>query len=232
MNSAIVLIVDDEVEICELVSMYLHAEGCLTHSVHDGAGAVKAVEELRPDLILLDILMPGIDGVEACSRIRAISDAPIIFMSCREEDTDKVIALGVGGDDYLVKPFSMRELVARVKAHLRRRIGDFGKKQLVFGVLKIDLLHHSVTVDGKKIKLSGKEFEILELLAQHPGEVWSPERIFQKLWSQEHNADARTVLVHISNLRKKIERDSTQPNYILTVWGDGYQFNSAWAKDK
>ena len=232
MNCAVVLIVDDEVEICELVSMYLNAEGCLTYSVHDGAGAVKAVAELHPDLILLDILMPGIDGVEACSRIRAISDAPIIFMSCREEDTDKVIALGVGGDDYLVKPFSMRELVARVKAHLRRRMDDFGKKQLVFGVLKIDLLHHSVTVDGKKIKLSGKEFEILELLAQQPGEVWSPERIFQKVWSREHNADARTVLVHISNLRKKIEHDSTQPNYIWTVWGDGYQFNSAWAKDK
>lgn len=230
LGDAVILIVDDEVEICELVSMYLSQEGYQTPCVHDGPSAIQAAMEDQPDLILLDNLLPGLDGVEVCSRLRRYTNAPILFMSCKGEETDKIIALGVGGDDYIVKPFSPRELVARVKAHLRRHKQSTYRDVLQFGDLRIDITIRSVFSNGKRIKLSGTEFDILLLLAQQPGVVFGTEEIFRKLWSVDDLEDTRTVLVHISNLRKKIEIDPSQPAYILTVWGIGYQFNRVWAR--
>lgn len=227
--NAVILIVDDEVEICELVSMYLQQEGYETPCVHDGVGAMAAVVRYQPDLILLDNVLPGLSGVEVCAGLRQHTDAPILFMSCRGEETDKVVALGVGGDDYIVKPFSPRELVARVKAHLRRRRQTAARDVWQFGDLRIDIVNHAVSVGGKKIKLSGTEFDLLFLLAQQPGVVMRTDDIYRRLWSASDLEDTRTVLVHISNLRKKIESDPSSPSYILTVWGVGYQFNPIWA---
>lgn len=230
-EDAVILIVDDELEICELVSMYLAKEGYRTFYVHDGASAIQAVVQYQPDLILLDNLLPDLSGVEVCTELRQLVDTPILFMSCKGEEIDKVVALGIGGDDYIVKPFGLRELVARVKAHLRRREKmEPAHEVLQFGGLCIDMTNRCVWLNRQPIKLSGTEFDILLLLAQHPGVVFSAEDIFRHVWSVNVNEDVRTVVVHVSNLRKKIERNSAQPVFILTAWGTGYQFNSVWAQ--
>lgn len=231
MAETVILIVDDELEICELVSMYLSKEGYRTLSVHDGVSAVQAAVQYQPDLILLDNLLPDLNGVEVCAQLRQLVDAPILFMSCKGEESDKVIALGIGGDDYLVKPFSLREMVARVKAHLRRRNKvEKAHEILQYGSLCIDITSRCVWHNRHLVKLSGTEFDILVLLARNPGIIFSAEDIFRKVWSVDVNEDVRTVVVHVSNLRKKIENNSTQPTYILTAWGTGYQFNSVWAQ--
>lgn len=231
MADTVILIVDDELEICELVSMYLTKEGYRAIYVHDGVSAIQAAVQHQPDLILLDNLLPDLSGVEVCAQLRQIVDSPILFMSCKGEESDKVIALGIGGDDYIVKPFGLRELVARVKAHLRRRAkAEIAHEILQFGSLCIDITSRNVWHNRQAIKLSGTEFDILLLLAQNPGIIFSAEDIFRKVWSVNVNEDVRTVVVHVSNLRKKIENNSTQPAYILTAWGTGYQFNSIWAR--
>lgn len=231
MSDTFILIVDDELEICELVSMYLEKEGYRTAYVHDGISAIQAAIRYQPDLILLDNLLPDLSGVEVCTQLRRLMDIPILFMSCKGEESDKVIALGMGGDDYIVKPFGLRELVARVKAHLRRSEKlELTNEVLQFGSLCIDITSRSVWRNRVQIKLSGTEFDILLLLALNPGVVFSAEDIFRKVWSAHVNEDVRTVIVHVSNLRKKIESSPTQPVYILTAWGTGYQFNSIWTQ--
>ena len=222
---------DDELELCELVSMYLTKEGYRTLCVHSGIDAIQAAILHQPDLILLDNVLPDLSGVEVCTQLRRHVDIPVLFMSCKGEESDKVIALGIGGDDYIVKPFGLRELVARIKAHLRRReTRKLDQDVFQFGSLRIDVSRRSAWIDQRLIKLSGTEFDILLLLAQNPGVVFSAEDIFRNVWSVNVNEDVRTVIVHVSNLRKKIEKNSAQPAYILTAWGTGYQFNSVWAQ--
>ncbi len=224
-----VLLVDDEPEICELINLYLSREGFEVSTAKNSQEALKLAREKEPDLIILDILLPGIDGIEICMELRKITEVPIIFLSCKGESEDKIMGLTVGGDDYITKPFSPGEMVARVKAHLRRSrlMQEKDKEQtsrLVFPNLVIDLLSHEVLLGGKKIDLSSMEFKILAVLAQNPNKVFSAEELYEKAWGSNSMGDFRTLMVHISNLRKKIEPDPSQPRYITTIRGVGYKF--------
>lgn len=224
-----ILVVDDEPEICELINLYLSREGFEVVTAGNCHQALNSAREEEPDLIVLDILLPEVDGIEICMELRKITEVPIIFLSCKGESEDKIMGLTVGGDDYITKPFSPGELVARVKAHLRRNrlIQEKGEKQtsrLVFPDLVIDLLSHEVLVNEKRVELSSMEFRILAILAQNPNKVFSAEELYEKAWGSNSLGDFRTLMVHISNLRKKIEPDPSHPKYITTIRGVGYKF--------
>lgn len=233
MSGERVLVVDDEPEISQLLTLYLTKEGYEVASATDGRQATDLIGREKVDLVILDVLLPGIDGIQVCTELRKMTDVPIIFLSCRDEDIDKVMGLVAGGDDYITKPFSPRELVARVKAHLRRyRMVSVAKEKgtpvsLKYCGLDIDLESCEVKVGEKPIYLSHKEFELLALLAQNPDRVFSADELFEKMWKMQSLGDIRTVMVHISNLRKKIERNPAAPEFILTVRGAGYKFNSS-----
>jgi DNA-binding response OmpR family regulator len=229
-----ILVVDDEVEIGELLDLYLTKEGYEVATALDGRQAMDIVTNEKIDLIILDVLLPGLDGIEVCTEIRKITDVPIIFLSCRGDDIDKVMGLVAGGDDYITKPFSPREIVARVKAHLRRyRMTAAAREEpprvLRYRGLEIDLPACVVRVRGQEVYLSHKEFEVLSLLAQNPDKVFSADELFERLWQMQSLGDIRTVMVHISNVRKKIEKNPAAPEYILTVRGAGYKFNGSMA---
>lgn len=232
MSGERVLIVDDEPEISELLSLYLTKEGYEVATALDGRQALEMIGKQKVDLIILDVLLPGLDGIETCTELRKITDVPIIFISCRGDDIDKVTGLVAGADDYITKPFSPREIVARVRAHLRRYRMTAAAKQgegpdvLRYPGLEIDLKGCVVRVRGEEVYLSHKEYEVLALLAQNPDRVFSPDELFERLWQMQSLGDIRTVMVHISNIRKKIERNPAAPEYILTVRGAGYKFNS------
>ncbi len=229
-----ILIIDDEPEISNLISLYLNKEKFLSVIVDNGLQALEIVESERPDLIILDILLPGIDGIEICQKIRSHTSAPIIFLSCKDEDTDKVIGLGVGGDDYITKPFSPSELIARVKAHLRRSrinsslspLNNSQEVLLKFPGLEINFSNHTVRVKDMFVTLSAKEFQLLTVLSQNANRLFNIEQLYDLVWGEETAGDTRTIPVHISNLRKKIETDPANPRYILTVRGVGYKFNN------
>ncbi len=229
-SPAKVLIVDDEPEIKELINLYLTREGYEVLSAGSAATAVNATRDNNPDLIILDILLPDQNGIDTCQELRELTKAPILFVSCKDEDQDKIQGLQAGGDDYITKPFSPGELVARVNAHLRRnkllRILQPERSPIQFPGLRIDASCYSVTVDDAEIMLTSKEFELLELLARHPNQVFTPERLFDLIWHENSLGDYRTVVVHISNLRRKIEPDPSNPKYVLTVRGAGYKFAS------
>lgn len=227
-----VLVVDDEMEIRDLIYLYLSREGFKVLGASNSQEACELTYKLRPDLIILDILLPTQDGFELCTQLRKTTDVPIIFLSCKTENMDKILGLTVGGDDYMTKPFSPGELVARVKAHLRRsHIQDRHhalKQVLSYPGLEIHLASHTVLINNKPVDLTAKEFELLVLFAQNPNRVFYTEQIFQKIWKTYGlEGDTRTVMVHISNLRKKIERDHANPKYILTVRGVGYKFKGS-----
>ena len=226
-----ILVVDNEMEIIQLLRLYLSREGYHVVWTTDSTKALPMTREEKPDLILLDIVMPGLSGLEVCSKIREYCDTPILFISCKGEDIDKVLGFSIGGDDYITKPFSPAELVARVKAHLRRQnmsaAGDGYKSQnaICFDQVVIDLNAHTVTVNGQLIHLTEKEFDLLVLLCKYPNRVFTPKQIFTNLWdSYGIEEDFRTVMVHISNIRKKMEKDPEHPRYIHTVRGVGYKF--------
>lgn len=226
-----VLIVDDEPEICELLELYLTTEGYRVICVHDDRQALTAVQEQDIDLIILDIRLPGKDGLELCHELRRMTHVPILFLSSKTSELDKIIGLSMGGDDYISKPFSPREVVARVKAHLRRqRLYENkekdGNRELNFPGLKIDPLSRKVYVNESLITLSTKEFELLYILAKERKRTFSLDELFQLIWNGDSLGDTRTVMVHISNLRKKIESDPANPRYIITIRGKGYKFNS------
>lgn len=226
-----ILIIDDELEISELLELYLKQSGFQTICTDNGQDALKLARSHNPDLIILDVLLPDLDGIEICHELRKFTNIPIIFLSCKSEDMDKILGLTVGGDDYLTKPFSPGELVARVKAHLRRNRLINGPKhqeesQLSFPGLVIDMVSHVVFVNDQPVILSAKEFKLLVLLAQNPNRVFSIEQIFQSVWNSVSFGDNRTVMVHISNLRKKVEPDPSNPQFILTIKGVGYKFNT------
>ncbi|MEK4147891.1 response regulator transcription factor [Robertmurraya sp. FSL W8-0741] len=227
-----ILIVDDDPDIRNILELYLEKEGFKITSVIEGSEAIDVLDGFSPDLIILDIMMPGLDGYETCQAIREKTDAPILFLSAKEDDFDKILGLRIGGDDYITKPFSPGVLVARIKAHLRRTRISRQKKNISverniieFPGLSIDLDSCLVRSRGTPITLPVKEYQLLSLLSQNVEKVYSVEQLFQLIWGEDSLGDNRTVMVHISNLRKKIEPNPAKPEYILTVRGIGYKFN-------
>lgn len=224
-----ILVVDDEPEIRELISLNLIKSGYQVSVAGNGPQALKMAGELRPDLIILDILLPGLNGFQVCQELRKSSNVPVLFLSCKDEDADKILGLTIGGDEYITKPFSPGVLVARVEAHLRRNrmLGAAKKENNVFTFpgLSIDMSSHSVVVNRKNVELSAKEFQLLVLLAGSANKVIGLEQLYHTLWDSHSFGDTRTVMVHISNLRKKIEQDPARPRYITTIRGVGYRFN-------
>jgi len=233
MPSEKILIVDDEKEINDLIKSYITKEGFVAFSAFNGKSALTLIEQENPDLIILDIMLPDIDGTNLSIKIRAYTNAPIIFLSCKSEEIDKIMALSAGGDDYMTKPFLPGELIARIKAHLRRTQSVSFPEQAknekeIYEVsgLSINLGTHEVFVDGTEVSLTAKEFDILKLFIRNPKRVFTTGQIFEAAWKMNSlEGDSRTVMVYISTLRKKIEADPANPNYILSVRGVGYKFN-------
>ena len=226
---ATVLIVDDEEDIRELVGIYLKNEGYNICKAVNGQEALQCLSDLQIDLAILDVMMADMDGIALCMEIRKKSNIPIIMLSAKDQDMDKVIGLSAGADDYLAKPFNPVELVARVKAQLRR-FNDFNERKpssiLEYMELSMNLETHRVFLNLKEVQLTPKEFAILELLWKNKGNVFSTEHIYDSLWSEEEAYDINNVvMVHIRNLRSKIEPDIKNPQYIKTVWGVGYKFS-------
>jgi len=222
-----ILIVDDEAIVREVVSQYLTQDGFTVEVAADGTEALARFAIARPDLVLLDLMLPGIDGLEVCRRIRTQSNVPIIMVTAKSDEIDTIIGLGVGADDYIGKPFSPRELVARIKAVLRRAAtpppvaeGD----PLRFGMLIIRPDRRQVTVSGQSVDLTSREFDLLEFLARHPGQVFTRDELLDKVWDWSYASDGGTVTVHVRRLRQKIEADPEKPRHVKTVWGVGYKF--------
>lgn len=240
---ATILVVEDEVDLCNLIRGHLEAEGHSVYQAFDGPAALHLVEAHHPHLIILDWMLPGMDGLAVCRQVRQHYLMPILMLTARSEEIDRVLGLEVGADDYVVKPFSMRELLARVRAILRRVALDSqgfntsasqppaheqdivpsGPEPLVRGPLRIDLANHSVTLDGNELDLTPKEFDLLALLAAHPGRAFSREFLLERLWSYGYDGFDRTVDTHIVRLRKKL---GTLGERIATVWGVGYRFSA------
>lgn len=219
-----ILVVDDEPSILNLVSAYLKPEGYEVYTAADGNAGLQAARAFRPDLIILDVMLPGMDGVELLSRLRRESDAYVIMLTARTEETDKIVGLSVGADDYVTKPFSPRELVARVKAALRRlkMPADVGAEQgrLAFQHVLINTSGHTVSVDGLPVELTAVEFELLHALAESRGRVLTREQLLERMWGGEYFGEMRVVDVHIGHIRHKLGRE----DLIATVRGVGYRF--------
>ena len=228
MNAARVLVVDDEVPILDLVHQYLSAEGMDVVLAQDGPTALEAVRDRHPDVIVLDVNLPGFDGFEVLRRVRTFSDAYVIMLTARAEEIDRIVGLSVGADDYLVKPFSPRELVARVKALLRRPRADRGPgaARLDLGELAIDQPTMTVTLRGDPVLLTTIEFDLLLTLAQEPGVVFSRQRLLDRVWGMDYVGDEHVVDVHLGNLRRKLGDDAVRPMFIETVRGAGYRFRA------
>ncbi|HUP28343.1 MAG TPA: response regulator transcription factor [Chloroflexia bacterium] len=231
MNTAecTVLVVDDEPNIVEVVSAYLQREHFKVVTADDGESALQMVSEHSPDLVVLDVMLPRLDGLEVCRRIRSSSNIPVIMLTARGEETDKLIGLGIGADDYITKPFSPRELVARIKVVLRRsqvapNLEPGADSVLRFSGLKINPRTRSVETDKGQIELTAKEFDLLFFLASHPFEVFSRTQLLDQVWDYSYYGDTSTVTVHIRRLREKIEPDPMRPRFVKTVWGVGYKF--------
>ena len=220
-----ILIVDDERMLTELLSRHLQKCGYITFVAEDAEQAISMLNTY-PDLILLDINMPDIDGLEVCSRIRAFVNCPILFLTARIGDSDKIKGFGIGGDDYIVKPFSIDELGARVAAHLRRERRQKETPKIYFDEkLAIDYTERCLYYEGEEIPLAKKEFNIVELLSEHAGQVFSKERIYELVWDYDSEGDSSVIAEHIRRIRKKFAKEDMKP-YIETVWGVGYK----WAK--
>jgi two-component system alkaline phosphatase synthesis response regulator PhoP len=223
-----VLVVDDEAKLAELVEGYLRREGFDVLRALDGLSALELVRSNQPDLVVLDVMLPGIDGIEVCRRLRQFSDAYVLMLTARSEEIDKIVGLSVGADDYLTKPFSPRELVARIRAMLRRpRTGagttDEAPSPQHFGELVVDPGRHEVTRRGEVIEFTAREFALLVTMAAHPGQVFTRSQLLERVWGDEYYDD-HVVDVHVGNLRKKLEDDSSNPRYVQTVRGVGYRF--------
>jgi two-component system, OmpR family, phosphate regulon response regulator PhoB len=225
-----VLVVDDEPMVREVVARYLQLDGFRVHEAADGTAASRWLAEHRPDLVVLDIMLPGTDGLSILRQLRATGDIPVILLTARAEEVDRVLGLELGADDYVVKPFSTRELVARVRSVLRRSASkpmSDGDPVLDFGGLRIEPLSREVTVDGKRVELTPKEFDLLAVLARSPRQVFSRRQLLAQVWdSAPEYQDAATVTVHVGRLRQKLERDPENPRWITTSWGVGYRFEA------
>ncbi|MDQ3929053.1 MAG: response regulator transcription factor [Chloroflexota bacterium] len=228
-----VLVVDDERSLVDLVRSYLEAEGYLVFEAFDGYSALQMAEQERPDVVVLDLMLPGLDGVEVCRRLRHFSNAYVLMLTSKSSEVDKLIGLSVGADDYMTKPFSPRELVARVKAMLRRaemgastgagRLAPDVPEPVNFSDLVIDVARHEVVKSGKVVQLTPREFDLLATLSAHPGLVFTRAQLLNRVWGDEAY-DGRVVDVHITGLRKKLDDDAANPRYIETVRGVGFRF--------
>ncbi len=227
-----ILIVEDDKRAADLERDYLEAAGYETEIAGNGSDGLKKAEIKDYDLLLLDVMLPGMSGFEICREIRKKKNTPVILLTARTEDVDRIRGLGLGADDYIVKPFNPAEMVARVQAHiriherlLRDAVEETGKKdEIVFRELMISVPQRRVTVRGKEILLKNREYELLYFLASNPGIVFSKDTLFERIWGMDAGGDTATVMVHVNRIREKIEKNPQKPEYILTVWGAGYRF--------
>ncbi|CAH0188426.1 Transcriptional regulatory protein WalR [Peribacillus sp. Bi96] len=224
-----ILLIEDDVSIAELQRDYLEINDFSVYIQHTGDAGLQHALQKNYDLIILDIMLPGVNGFEICKQIRAVKDIPILLLSAKKEDIDKIRGLGLGADDYITKPFSPSELVARVKAHLARYdrlAGNQAKTNTVFvHGISIDKSARKVQINGEEVPFTTKEFDLLLFLVMHPNQVLSKEQLYERNWGLESAADVSTVTVHIRKLREKIEREPAHPKFLETVWGAGYRFN-------
>ncbi len=220
-----IMIVDDDTNICELLRLYLEKDGFDTVVANDGADAVKLFGEKNPDLILLDVMLPSLDGWQVCREIRKSSEVPIIMLTAKGETFDKVLGLELGADDYVTKPFDTKEVIARIKAVLRRSKSgkENNKKEVVYDKLRINLTNYEMIVDGKQIDTPPKELELIFHLASNPNRVFTRDQLLDEVWGFDYYGDSRTVDVHVKRLREKLDNISDKWN-LKTVWGVGYKF--------
>ena len=222
-----VLICDDERDIVSALKIYLESEGYATFPAYDGREALELLREREIHLVLMDTMMPRMDGISAMVKIREQSNVPVILLTAKGEDTDKVLGLNVGADDYITKPFNPVEMLARVRSQLRRYMqlggGAAKEENLRIGGVSLDDRSKEVTVDGESVSLTPTEYDILRFLMQHPGEVFQPKVIYRRVWDDEPYGAESTVAVHIRHLREKIEINPAEPRYIKAVWGQGYK---------
>jgi DNA-binding response OmpR family regulator len=219
-----VLVVDDEHIVREVVCRYLVREGFTTVEAGDGHGALAELVRSSPSIVVLDVMLPGLDGLEVCRRIRGGSDVPIILLTARAGESDRIVGLELGADDYLTKPFSPRELAARVRAVLRRARPAPGERRIEHPGLAIDMDTREVLCEGEQVRLTAREFDLLWFLAAHPRQVFSRDHLMDRVWGHLPALDTGTVTVHVRRLREKIEADPSRPARIETVWGVGYRF--------
>lgn len=228
MSTQTILIIDDEKEIRDLIEIYLKNEGYHTIQAANGIEGLVALEKHQVHLIILDIMMPKMDGIKACLKIREDKHMPIIMLSAKSQDMDKILGLSTGADDYMIKPFNPLELIARVKSQLRRYLklnssAPTNTDEIEIDDMTINVATHQVTIDGSEIKLTPREFAILELLARNRGIVFSIERIYESVWNEPFMQSDNTVMVHIRKIREKTETNPRTPRFIKTVWGVGYK---------
>jgi len=220
-----VLVVDDDVKTVELVKLYLNRDGYRVLTAYDGTEALRLAREGHPDLIVLDLMLPGIDGLEICRTLRGESDVPIIMLTAKTTDQDKLIGLDLGADDYVTKPFSPRELAARVRVVLRRLPGERGPDEIKHGELTVNFLRHEASLAGRSLNLTTVEFKLLGVLAKEPGRVFSRVQLIDEALGYDFEGFDRTIDVHILNLRRKLEPDPSHPKYLRTVYGSGYKLS-------
>lgn len=225
MSGKKVLVVDDDVKTVELVKLYLNRDGYRVLTAYDGTEALRLAREGHPDLIVLDLMLPGIDGLEICRTLRGESDVPIIMLTAKTTDQDKLIGLDLGADDYVTKPFSPRELAARVRVVLRRLPGERGPDEIKHGELTVSFLRHEASLAGRSLNLTTVEFKLLGVLAKEPGRVFSRVQLIDEALGYDFEGFDRTIDVHILNLRRKLEPDPSHPKYLKTVYGTGYKLS-------
>ena len=222
-----ILVCDDEKDIVSALHIYLSSEGYQVFEAYNGLEAIDCIRENDIHLILLDIMMPKMDGITAMSKIREFSNVPVILLTAKSEDTDKILGLNIGADDYVTKPFNPIEILARVKSQLRRYMllggGQLKPDRITIGGIELDDNEKQVLIDGEKANLTPTEFEILKLFMQNPGQVFSPKDIYNKVWKEACYGAENTVAVHIRHLREKIEINPAEPRYLKVVWGQGYK---------
>lgn len=225
-----VLICDDDRDIVSALDIYLTSDGYKTVLTYNGNEAIQAVQNQEIDLILMDIMMPGLDGIRATAKLRESTNVPIIFLSAKSEDNDKILGLNIGADDYITKPFNPLEVLARVRSQLRRYTSLGGAEKgpglLTVGRISMDDVAKSVTVDGEPVVFTPIEYNILKLLLSHPGQVFSSAQIYEKVWNDPAYGSENTVAVHIRHLREKIEINPAEPRYLKVVWGLGYKLEA------
>jgi DNA-binding response OmpR family regulator len=220
-----VLVVDDEPIVRDVVVRYLRREGYQTLEAGDGLRAQELLRAREPSLVVLDLMLPGLDGLQLCQWIRSRSELPVIMLTARAEEADRIVGLELGADDYVTKPFSPRELAARVRSVLRRsRLAVGSTERIVQGDLELDSASREVTKAGRKLRLTAKEFDLLWFLASHPRRVFSRDQLMDRVWGYEPAFDTGTITVHVRRLREKIEDDPSKPHHLETVWGVGYRF--------
>ncbi len=235
-----VLVIDDEKPIVEILKINLQRDGYMVFEAYNGEDGLNKARMLSPDIILLDIMLPKMNGFDVCKKIREFSNAPIIMLTAREDEVDKILGLELGADDYITKPFSVREISARVKANIRRSTSDFERlnvdetpqESLVIGNLKFEFERYELYKDGKRIDLTLREFELITFLARHPNKIFSRKSLLENVWAYEYFGDVRTVDVTIRRIREKLEDDPSHPKYLVTKRGIGYFFRQEETEDE